>query len=109
MAVISALLFSVINLSSFRIKSYASPNRQRLLSLFSGITAAFVFLDLLPSLQQFNQNLDTLKNPEAVLIYEDEIFLVVFLGFLLFFSIESIAQSRFKRRKENGDKKQNAK
>jgi hypothetical protein len=106
LAVISALIFSAINLFSFRIRSYAGENKPRLLSLFSGITAAFVFLDLLPSLQQSNQNLTLLRDPEAVVVYEDTIFLVVFLGFLLFFSLESIAKSRQKQAKENTDKRQ---
>jgi hypothetical protein len=107
LAVISALIFSVINLFSFRIRRYVGKNKNRILSLFSGITAAFVFLDLLPSLQQSSQNLAILSNPEeAVLIYEDAIFLVVFLGFLLFFSLECIAIGGFKHPKSESDKKQ---
>jgi hypothetical protein len=78
-----------------------------MLSLFSGITAAFVFLDLLPSLQQSSQSLAELTNSEVFLVYEDAIFLVVFLGFLLFFSLECVAVSR-KQIKKNGDKKQSA-
>lgn len=105
LAVISALIFSVINLLSFRIRSYAGKNKHRLLSLFSGITAAFVFLDLLPSLQQSNQNLALLINSEAVLVYEDAIFLLVFLGFLLFFSLECVAISGIRPIKANGDEK----
>jgi hypothetical protein len=106
LAVISAFVFSIINLFSFRIRSYAGINKHRLLSLFSGITAAFVFLDLLPSLQQSNQNLAILINSEAVIVYEDAIFLVVFFGFLLFFSLECIAIGRLKRAKGASDKKQ---
>jgi hypothetical protein len=107
LAVLSALVFSVINLLSFRIRSYAGVNKRRMLSFFSGITAAFVFLDLLPSLQQSSENLAILSNPEeAVLIYEDAIFLVVFLGFLLFFSLECIAIGGFKHAQVDSDKKQ---
>jgi hypothetical protein len=106
LALISALLFSIINLFSLRIRRYAGENKHRLLSLFSGITAAFVFLDLLPSLQQSNQNLAQLSNSEFVAVYEDAIFLVVFLGFLLFFSLECIAVSRRKQAKEQGEKEQ---
>ena len=108
MAVISALIFSIINLFSLRIRSYAGENKHRLLSLLSGITAAFVFLDLLPNLQQSNQSLAELSNSEFVVVYEDAIFLVVFLGFLLFFSLECIAVSRQKQAAATGDKKQNA-
>jgi hypothetical protein len=107
LAVISALVFSVINLFSFRIRSYAGKDKHRILSLFSGITAAFVFLDLLPSLQQSSQNLAILSNPEeAVLVYEDAIFLVVFLGFLLFFSLECIAIGGLRHVKSDSNKKQ---
>jgi hypothetical protein len=102
LAVISAFIFSIINLFSLRIRSYAGENKHRLLSLFSGITAAFVFLDLLPSLQQSNQSLAQLSNSEFVAVYEDAIFLVVFLGFLLFFSLECIAVTRRKQAKATG-------
>lgn len=110
MAVISALVFSVINLLSFRVRSYTGKDKRRMLSFFSGITAAFVFLDLLPSLQQTNQNLAFLNSSgeDAVVIYEDTIFLVVFVGFLLFFSLECIATGGFKHAKTASDKKQNA-
>jgi hypothetical protein len=100
LAVISALVFSIINFFSFRIRSYVGQNRQRMFSLFSGITAAFVFLDLLPSIQQSSQSLTQLSNSDFVVLYEDAIFLVVFLGFLLFFSLECIAKSRVEA---NGD------
>lgn len=105
LAVISALIFSIINLMSFRLRSYVGQNKHRLLSLFSGITAAFVFLDLLPSLQQSSQNLVLLISSEAGIVYEDVIFLLVFLGFLLFFSLECIAIGGFKHPKDP-DKKQ---
>jgi hypothetical protein len=62
---------------------------------------------LLPSLQQSSENLALLSNPEeAVLIYDDAICLVVFLGFLLFFSLECIAIGGFKPAKIGSDKKQ---
>jgi hypothetical protein len=108
LAIVSAVIFSVINLFSLRIRSYAGENRHRLFSLFSGITAAFVFLDLLPSIQQSSQNLIVLSSSDFVTVYEDAIFLVVFLGFLLFFSLECIAISRSQQASENGDKKHDA-
>ncbi|HLN46253.1 MAG TPA: hypothetical protein VK209_11160 [Candidatus Sulfotelmatobacter sp.] len=56
------------------------------------MAAAYVFLDLLPSLRQAG---DYLKNvtggQQLVSIYEDAIFLLVFAGFLIFFILEHIA------------------
>lgn len=107
LALVSALVFSVINLLSFRIRSFAGTNKRRMLSLFSGVTAAFVFLDLLPSLQQTNQNIALLaSSQDDFVIYEDIIFLVVFLGFLLFFSLECIATNGFRNAKTKSDNRQ---
>jgi hypothetical protein len=62
------------------------------LSFFGGVSAAFVFLDLLPSLQQAGTLLkDVTGGEQLVNVYEDAIFLLVFVGFLTFFVIEHLA------------------
>jgi hypothetical protein len=65
-----------------------------LLSLFGGVTAAYVFLDLLPNLEQAGVYLQEVFGANfLVIVYEDAIFLVVFVGFLVFFVLEHFAQS----------------
>jgi hypothetical protein len=62
------------------------------LSFFGGVAAAYVFLDLLPSLRQAGALLRNVTGGEQLVsIYEDAIFMIVFVGFLIFFIIEHLA------------------
>jgi zinc transporter ZupT len=84
---LAAITFALVNLFSFRIRLYLGKRRNQILSLFGGIIAAYVFVDLLPSLQLSNEYFKQLATP----VYEDSIFLIVFAGFLLFVSLEFLA------------------
>ena len=102
-SLLAAIVFALVSFYSFRLRSYTGKHKNQILSLFGGVTAAYVFLDLLPSLQISNEYLKELgSNSQLITEYEDAIFLVVFLGFLLFFSLESLAaKSRRDKIKEN--------
>jgi len=102
-SLLAAIVFALVNFYSFRLRSYTGKHKNQILSLFGGVTAAYVFLDLLPSLQISNEYLKELgSSNQVIILYEDAIFLVIFLGFLLFFSLESMAvKSREDKIKEN--------
>lgn len=103
-SLIVAVIFAVINLYTYRITDYIGRHKRKILSLFGGITAAFVFLDLLPTLQQSAQYLRQVGITQPlVFLYEDAIFLVVLIGFLAFFTLEHITiTSRTKKQKVTG-------
>ncbi len=91
-SLIGIIIFAVINLYSNKIARYISKHKILILSFFGGVTASYVFLDLLPSLQYSNLFLKQLAgNIPLVELYEDTIFLVVLIGFLLFFVLEHLA------------------
>lgn len=78
-------------------------NKLKILSFFGGVTATYVFLDLLPSLQYSDLYLKQLgADNQFIQLYEDSIFLVVLIGFLLFFSLEHIAVKPI-RKHQTGD------
>jgi hypothetical protein len=95
----TALIFAVINLSTFRLLHFTEHHKRRFLSFFGGVAAAYVFLDLLPSLEEAGVYLTQIAGAsQLVAVYEDAIFLVVFVGFLIFFVLEDLAKrSRIKK------------
>lgn len=102
LATVSAIIFALVNFYSLKIRVYAGKYKRQVLSLFSGITAAFVFLDLLPNIENSKESLSTLTSPYIpTIIYEDAIFFVVFLGFLLFFTLECLAVDSKKTTRAN--------
>jgi hypothetical protein len=88
-SLIGAIVFAVINVFSYKINAGISAHRRKILSFFGGVTATYVFLDLLPSLQQSSQYLKQIGGSvQLIAVYEDAIFLVVLVGFLTFFVLE---------------------
>ncbi|XHH10003.1 MAG: hypothetical protein ACFCUE_05060 [Candidatus Bathyarchaeia archaeon] len=96
---VAALVFALISLYTFKLLHYTEHHKRRFLSFFGGVAAAYVFLDLLPSLEQAGIYLTQISvGSELVMLYEDAIFFVVFVGFLLFFVLEHVAKrSRIKK------------
>jgi hypothetical protein len=103
-SLVGAVVFAAINLYSYKLSRYVGSHKTKLLSLFGGVTATYVFLDLLPSLEQSSLFLKQLgSNIPLITLYEDAIFLVVLVGFLVFFVLEHVAiTSRQTRQKKHG-------
>ncbi len=90
---VAALIFALISFYTLRLLQYIEQHKRRVLSFFGGVAAAYVFLDLLPSLEQAGVYLKQVAGAsQLVAVYEDAIFLVVFVGFLLFFVLEHLAK-----------------
>ncbi len=91
-SLIGITIFAAINFYTTKISAYIGKHKTKVLSFFGGVTATYVFLDLLPSLQYSNVYLKQLgaDNP-LIQLYEDAIFFVVLIGFLLFFTLEHLA------------------
>ncbi len=94
----AALVFALVNLYTVRLYGVTEQHKRWALSFFGGVVAAYVFLDLLPSLEEAGVYLHQVSwGSLLVTAYEDAIFLVVFVGFLVFFVLEHFAkQSRLK-------------
>lgn len=94
-ALIVALVFVFIHLSSPRIYGYSEHYKKRILSFSGGVAAAYVFLDLLPVIQKADPHLHILfgNNPLLFIFLEKAIFGVAFLGFVTFFILEYLANN----------------
>jgi len=97
-SLIAAIVFALINLYTLRLLNFVEHHKRRVLSFFGGVAAAYVFLDLLPTLEIAGIYLTQIAGAsQFVALYEDAIFLVVFVGFLVFFVLEDLAKrSRIK-------------
>jgi hypothetical protein len=95
---LSALTFALIILFSGKLERLAEEHKRYALSFFGGVAAAYVFLDLLPSLRQAGEYLKQVTGgSQLVGFYEDAIFLIVFVGFLIFFVLEHLAKRSRKK------------
>lgn len=89
----AAVIFALISFYAFRLLQFTEHHKRRVLSFFGGVIAAYVFLDLLPSLELAGVYLKQVAGEsQLVSVYQDAIFLVVFVGFLLFFVLEHFAK-----------------
>jgi hypothetical protein len=103
-ALLVALVFVIIHLTSPRIYGFSEHYKKRILSFSGGVAAAYVFLDLLPVIQKADPHLHILfgNNPLLFIFLEKAIFGVAFLGFITFFVLEYVAlNSRENESKKN--------
>lgn len=100
-SLIGAITFAAINLYAHKITNHTNKHKRKILSLFGGITAAFVFLHLLPTLQQSAQYLKQIGITQPLInLYEDAIYLIVLTGFLTFFTLEHITITSRKQKQQ---------
>ncbi|MCW3999101.1 MAG: hypothetical protein NWE93_02550 [Candidatus Bathyarchaeota archaeon] len=76
---------------SFKIRLYAGRRKDRIIAVFGGIIAAYVFVDLIPNIASSNELIKEIADSQTRYVYEESLFLVVFVGFLIFFSLEYLA------------------
>jgi hypothetical protein len=88
-SLLGVTIFALINIFSSKMNAAFKDRKHKVLSFFGGITATYVFLDLLPTLQQSSQYFQEIGG-SLVALYEDAIFLVVLVGFLVFFILEHL-------------------
>lgn len=108
-ALLIALVFVGVHLGSHKIYGFSKKHKQSVLSFSGGIAASFVFLDLLPSLQNADPHLQAVfgNTPLIIIFLEKAIFAVAFIGFITFFALEYLAfKSRYAKLDKN---KQNMK
>jgi hypothetical protein len=90
-AFFSATVFALIHLSSNRIYRYSERHRSRMLSFFGGISAAYVFLDLLPRLETTRVHLRVVFGEIPAFLEVLAVPGLAFIGFMAFFVLEHFA------------------
>lgn len=86
-----AFYFMVIHIISPKIFQGFEHRKSKIFSLFGGITAAYVFIDLLPRLEQTRDHIMFLFQGLPDFIYSVAAPSFAFLGFIAFFAIEHLA------------------
>ena len=90
-AFFSALIFTLAHLFSNRIYRYTQRHRNKMLSLFGGISAAYVFLDLLPRLETTRIHLRLIFGEVPAFLDVLAVPGLAFIGFMVFFILEHFA------------------
>jgi len=98
-AFFSATFFALIHLLSNRIYRYSERHRSKMLSFFGGMSAAYVFLDLLPRLETTRVHLRTVFGEIPAFIEVLSVPGLAFIGFMGFFILEHFAL--YSRRSEH--------
>ena len=98
-AVFSATVFALIHLLSNKIYRYSEKHRSKMLSFFGGISAAYVFLDLLPRLEATHVHLRTVFGEIPAFLDVLAVPGLAFMGFMGFFILEHFAV--YSRRKDH--------
>ncbi len=93
LALVISLIFVGIHLGSHKIYGFSKRYKKNILSFSGGIAAAFVFLDLLPLIQNADPHLQVIfsNSPLTLIFLEKAVFAVAFMGFLLFFILDYLA------------------
>ncbi|NJD76460.1 MAG: hypothetical protein FIB08_05105 [Candidatus Methanoperedens sp.] len=92
-ALMIAIVFSAVHLTAPRLYSFSERYKKPVISFSGGVAAAYIFFDLLPSIQKAGEHLKLLiykylgKMPPS----EVAIFGIAFIGFLVFFILEHAA------------------
>lgn len=90
-ALFSAVAFSLIHLLSNRIYRYSEMHRSKMLSFFGGISAAYVFLDLLPRLETTRIHLRIIFGEIPEFLDVLAVPGLAFIGFMTLFVLEHFA------------------
>ncbi len=92
-AFIIAVIFSAAHLTAPKLYGFSERYEKAVISSSGGIAAAYVFFDLLPTIQKAGENLRSLLRNYLgqMSISEVAIFGVAFMGFLVFFILEHAA------------------
>jgi zinc transporter ZupT len=92
-AFIIAVIFSAVHLTAPKLYGFSERYEKAMISFSGGVAAAYVFFDLLPTIQKSGENLKSLLRNYLgqMSISEVAIFGVAFMGFLVFFISEHAA------------------
>lgn len=92
-ALVIAIIFSAVHLTAPRLYGFSEQYKKAVVSFSGGVAAAYVFFDLLPSIQRAGEHLRLLLHNYIgqVPFSEVAIFGVAFMGFIVFFMLEHAA------------------
>lgn len=90
--------FVIIHLTSKQMKFLKVEPRSRFLSVAGGISVAYVFMHLLPELEEYQKEFD--ESFQNFQFLESHIYIIALLGLVIFYGLEQLA----KKSKRKGEK-----
>ncbi len=106
-ALVAALVLACVHVVAGKLRFFDGVPRSRLLSAFGGVSAAYVFVHLLPELAEGQKTIEGAAGaapPKAIDFLEHHVYLVALIGLAIFYGVERHTQaSRGRRRDATGD------
>ena len=100
MSLIFVIGFVVIHLTSKQMKFLKVEPRSRFLSVAGGISVAYVFMHLLPELEEYQKGFDASFRNFTFL--ESHIYIIALLGLVIFYGLEQLAKNSKRHGGESG-------
>ncbi|MEG9298305.1 hypothetical protein V6B33_17715 [Mangrovibacillus sp. Mu-81] len=99
---IYAVLLAVVHISGKHLKFLEVLPRSRFLSIAGGVSVAYVFVHILPELEEHQESLS--ESSEMLTFLNHHAYLVALIGLLMFYGIEKmVSTSRKENRMETGE------
>ncbi|MEM9809062.1 MAG: hypothetical protein AAF959_27725 [Cyanobacteria bacterium P01_D01_bin.56] len=96
-----AISFALIHLYSYRLKFLDSTPRSWWLSFSSGISVAYVFVHVLPDLNEAQQDLSS--SLMVLDFFEHHVYVAALVGMVVFYGLERIAKESREKNMAEGD------
>src|SRR5690625_7462304 len=100
MSLIFVIGFVVIHLRSKQMKFLKVEPRSRFLSVAGGISVAYVFMHLLPELEEYQKGFDASFRNFTFL--ESHIYIIALLGLVIFYGLEQLAKKSKQESEKSG-------
>lgn len=96
--ILATLILALAYILGYRLRLRESLHPRRWLSFGAGVAVAYVFVELLPELAEYQDRFLAATAQQALLFAERRVFLAALIGFVLYYGLENfVAWSRAKR------------
>ncbi|MFC6039323.1 hypothetical protein ACFPYN_07795 [Paenisporosarcina macmurdoensis] len=96
MMILITFLFTIglvfVHIFSKNLHFLHSVQRHRFLSLSSGVAVAYVFVHLLPELNEYQKILEDTIDNKLLILLEDHIYMIAMFGLVVFYGLELIVR-----------------
>ena len=96
MMILITFLFTIvlmfIHIFSIKLHFLQSIQRHRFLSLSSGVAVAYVFIHLLPELNEYQEILEDTLDNKLLILLEDHIYMIAMFGLVIFYGLELLVR-----------------
>ncbi|WP_456272220.1 hypothetical protein [Bacillus sp. AK031] len=102
MPLVLALVLAAVHLSAKKMIFLDSIPRSKFLSIAGGVSVAYVFIHILPELNEHQQSIA--ETAQVVEFLEHHAYLIAMLGLIIFYGLEKVVQDSKKKNDDPGNK-----